>query len=182
MSLVKRIDYYFLEYGPENTDKVVEAVEERIKAKGVKTVIVASDSGKTAVKFCEKLKGLAKIIAISWKEMDSKNVESLKKYGAIIVQKSETPLSTKETADIRNAYYTLGQGFKVAVEVTLIAVDKGFINVGEEVISVGGTGGGADTAILVKASSTKDMLGSDIEKRLEIREIIAMPIEKKWWE
>jgi hypothetical protein len=35
-------------------------------------------------------------------------------------------------------------------------------------------GGGADTAILVKASSTKDMLGSDIERRLEIKEMVGI--------
>jgi len=26
------------------------------------------------------------------------------------------------------------------------------------------------------------MLGSEIRRRLEVREIIAMPVRKKWWE
>jgi len=113
--------------------------------------------------------------------MNPENVRKLEAYGATVVQKSHTPLSTEEAKAIRDAYYTLGQGFKVAVEVTLIAADKGLVEVGEEVIAIGGTGSGADTAILVKASTTSDMLGPDKAKRLEVKEIIAMP-RKKWWE
>ncbi len=70
---------------------------------------------------------------------------------------------------------------KVCVEVVLIAVDKGLTPPGQDVIAVGGTGDGSDSATIVKATSTADMLGSDIQKRLEIREILAMPIKKKWW-
>ena len=40
---------------------------------------------------------------------------------------------------IRDVLYVLGQGFKVAVEVTLISVDKGLVDEGEEVIAIGGT-------------------------------------------
>jgi hypothetical protein len=60
-------------------------------------------------------------------------------------------------------------------------VDKGLISAGQDVIAVGGTGGGSDTAMVVKATSTADMLGPDTQKRLEIREIFAMPAKKKWW-
>jgi len=140
MSVVKRLDYYFVEPGPQNTDMVAEAVRGRVEETGIRTVIVASDSGETAVKLCRALGEAARVIAISWKEMDPENVEELKAFNAILVQKSHTPLSTKETATVRNIYYTLGQGFKVAVEVVLIAVDKGLVDVGEDVIAVGGTG------------------------------------------
>jgi hypothetical protein len=83
---------------------------------------------------------------------------------------------------IRSALYMLGQGFKVAVEVILIAVDEGVLKTGQVVIGVGGTARGADMAIVAKASSSKEMLGPEIRRRFEVREIIAMPIRKKWWE
>ena len=83
---------------------------------------------------------------------------------------------------VRSALYMLGQGLKVAVEVILIAVDEGVVKPRQEVIGVGGTERGADTAIVAKAASSRDMLGPDFRKRLEIREILAMPLGKKWWE
>ncbi len=89
---------------------------------GIKTIIVASDSGKTAVKVCEAVKNLnVKVIAVSWKTMDPQNVKKLKEHNAIIIENSHTPLSTEDKKKIANTYYTLGQGLKVAVEVTLIA-------------------------------------------------------------
>lgn len=182
LSFIKRTDIYFEEAGPENTDAVIRTVGNRLEETGISKVIVASTSGETAVKTCEALGNKAKIIAISYKKMEEKNVERLKNLGAIIIEESGYPLSVKETRDIRNAYYTLGQGLKVAVEITLIAADKNYVKTGEEVIAIGGTDRGADTAIIVKASTTKEMLGPSTDKRLEIKEIIAMPRKKKWWE
>jgi len=55
-------------------------------------------------------------------------------------------------------------------------------DVGEDVIAVGGTNRGADTAIVVKAASTRGWIGPDPNERLEIKEIIALPLLKRWWE
>ena len=178
MNIVKRIDYYFLELGPKNTQYVIEAVLERIKEVKVSKIVVASTSGETATKLCRALDGKAKVIAVSYKRMESVFLEELRKYGAGIIE------DTYITFDkgVRDALYTLGQGFKVAVEVALISVERGVVNPGEEVIAIDGTDKGADTAILVKATSFKDMIGPDPNKRLEIREIIALPMAKKWWE
>jgi hypothetical protein len=82
---------------------------------------------------------------------------------------------------VRNSFYTLGQGFKVCVEVILIASDLGAITLGEDVIGVAGTGSGSDTAIVARACRTEDIFSRDGSKKLEIREILAMPLRKKWW-
>jgi len=145
-------------------------------------VVVASDSGRTAVKFCEALKGAARVVAVSWKDMEPESLKKLRKMGAEVIERCHTPLSTDEAKTFRDALYTLGQGFKVAVEVAIIAADRGLIPVGKEVIAVGGTETGADTAIVVKASTTGEMLGPDFERRLAVTEVIAMPRKKKWWE
>ena len=47
---------------------------------------------------------------------------------------------------------------------------------------MGGSGEGADTAIVARATTTSDIFCRDIKKKLEIREIIAMPLKKKWWD
>jgi len=120
----------------------------------------------------------ARIVAISYKKMERDFVEALRMHGAVIVEDSYITFDK----GVRDTLYTLGQRFKVAVEVALISVDKGIVSLGEEVIAVGGTDKGADTALLVKTTSSQDMIGPDPSKRLEIREIIALPMLKKWWE
>jgi hypothetical protein len=46
------------------------------------------------------------------------------------------------------------QGVKVGCECACMAADAGLIRSGAEVISIGGSGRGADSAIVLKASNT----------------------------
>jgi hypothetical protein len=62
-----------------------------------------------------------------------------------------------------------GQGVKVGCEISCMATDAGLVNAGEDVIAVGGTGGGADTALVVAATNTHTFFD------LKIREIICKP-------
>jgi hypothetical protein len=172
----------FDELGSKNTESVIQAVSERIDETGIKTVIIASSTGKTAIQFAKALKEKGKLIAVSWKKIPPENIQELKNLGVIVCNfENYLPLHDIGKDLVRNTFYTFGQGVKVCVEVVLIAVDKGITSPGQDVIAVGGTGGGSDSAVIVKATSTADMFGSDMQKRLEIREIFAMPIKKKWW-
>lgn len=182
MSKIEKSIIYFRKYGPENTDNVIKAVYERIKEKDINTVIVASTSGETGLKFAKALKDIAKVIAVSYEEMNPKFKEEIVKLGGIAIDETHLPLHGKGMDDIRNAFYALGQGFKVAIEVILIAADKGIINLYEDVIGVGGTNRGADTAIVARSTTTKEIFSKDENKKLEVREVIAMPLKKMWWE
>jgi hypothetical protein len=71
---------------------------------------------------------------------------------------------------------------KVAVDVALTAVSCGYVAPYQDVIGVGGSGKGADTAIILRATYPASLFDKDPAKRLEIKEIIAMPIAKKWWD
>lgn len=73
-----------------------------------------------------------------------------------------------------------GHGFRTAVEVVFIAVEAGFIKVGEKVISIAGTGCGADSAIVIRATRFDDAVGPDPDKRLKVEEILAMPKRTTW--
>jgi hypothetical protein len=55
-------------------------------------------------------------------------------------------------AIVANTLRMFGQGSKVAVECAVMALDSGLIPYGEEVISLGGSGRGADTALVVRPS------------------------------
>ncbi len=74
-----------------------------------------------------------------------------------------------------------GNGLKVAIEVALMATNGGVIQPGQEVIAVAGTGNGLDTAVVIKSAYSIDIFSTDPSERPEIREILAMPREKRWY-
>lgn len=58
---------------------------------------------------------------------------------------------------------------KVCVEIVLMAADASLIGVDREVISIAGTGEGADTVIVVKPAYPRNF------HEFEIREVLAKP-------
>jgi len=179
---MEKTSIYFAEPGSKNTDDVVKAVARRVEEGDVKTVVVASTSGNTGARFAEALKGKVDVVAVSHERMKPKFKDAIVGFGGVAVDGTHLPLHSGGMDVVRNTLYTLGQGFKVAVEVILIATDKGVIKPYKHVIGVAGTEEGADTAIVARSTTTKEVFSKEFEKRLEIREIIAMPIKKSWWE
>ena len=66
-----------------------------------------------------------------------------------------------------------GQGTKVAVEVAVMALDAGLISHGHDVVAVGGSSRGADTALVLRPAHSGQFL------QTKIREIICKP---RGWE
>jgi len=205
MGKIVRKIYYFDEPGKQNTEGVIEAVKNVIHEERIYCVIVASTSGETALKFARALKDeKVKIVCVSeppsrqifgneWPGINHKIREKLERHGVIVVDrvpykfhdsvlemaKWYTPIPEHIVGD--TLAFVGGQGLKVAVEVMFMAVQGGFVEPNREVISVAGYGGGADTAVILKTCFPENMFSSDVEKRPEIREIIAMPRKKKYW-
>lgn len=202
--MIKRQVYYFDEPGKGNTQWVIEAVSQRLKLGGIKKVIIASTSGKTAVEFARSLKDKAELVCVSeapyrrewgeqWPCLKQTFRRELEKLGVAIVDNAPYVLhsSVLEAAKwpntspeqlVKETLYSFGQGMKVAVEVALTAVSCGYVTPYEDVIGVGGSSKGADTAIVLRATYPASLFDKDPAKRLEVREVIAMPISKKWWE
>jgi hypothetical protein len=202
--VVKREVYYFNEPGDRNTDLVVEAVVKRLEAGGVSKVIIATTSGETGVKFARSLQGKCELVCVSeapyrheawgerWPCLQEGYKQELEQLGAVVVdqapyvfhssvlEKSMWGAVSPEQL-VKETLYSFGQGLKVAVEVALIAVSCGYVPPYEDVIGVGGSGKGADTAIVLRPTYPAAMFTKETNKRLEIREIIAMPISKEWW-
>jgi len=202
--MVKRQVYYFDQPGEGNTQLVIEAVSQRLKAGGIKKVIVASTSGETAARFARSLKGKFELICVSeapfrrewgegWPCLKEEFRQELEELKVPIIDKApyvfhNSVLDSARWSDafperlVKETLYCFGQGMKVAVEVALMAVSCGYVIPFEDVIGVGGSGKGADTAIVLRATYPACLFDKDSAKRLEIREVIAMPISKKWWE
>lgn len=171
-----RKDVYFSEPGKQNTDDVVDAVVERVETTGTKTVVVASNYGYTALKLGEELGGKAKLVSVSEYRYDAATKERLRDLGAVIIEECGVPVHDRR--ELRETLYFFGQGLKVAVEVAAIAAEKGVVERYSDVIAVGGTSRGADAAIVLRATPVEEFYSHDRGKRLEIRELIAMPLKK----
>ncbi len=74
-----------------------------------------------------------------------------------------------------------GMGLKTAVECVFSACVYEDVAVGENVIGTAGSGWGLDTAAVIRATTPEKCFGKKPSERLEIREILAMPIEKQRW-
>jgi len=190
---VKQI-VYFDRPGRENTPGVVEAVKGRCVELGIEHVVVASNSGETALRFWEALQeiGVTLISAAEHagyaggdepsiapekkRDLEEKGIQvlicahALSGVGRSITKKFGGVTSVEIIA------YTLrqfgGEGIKVAVEIAVMAADAGLIPTDREIIAVGGSGGGADVAIVLKAAHMNNFFD------LEIREIIAKPRQR----
>jgi len=59
-----------------------------------------------------------------------------------------------------------GQGVKVAVEISVMALDSGLVPYGKKIIAVGGSGRGADAAIILTPSHAKTIFETRIHEIL----------------
>ncbi|MCR4405178.1 MAG: hypothetical protein NUW06_07915 [Candidatus Acetothermia bacterium] len=193
---MKRLVRYFASYGAKNTNGVIEAVAERLEEGEIKTVVVASSSGETAIKLAEKVRDRAKrIICVSdppwgrerFPESPGISLENRAKLEALGVEiidympYASVAYSWQASGNVYGVLDLLvmasdafrmvgGNGLKVAIEVGLMATNAGKDAPGEEIIAAGGTGGGADTAIVMKAAFSCVIFSKEPEKRPEVRE------------
>jgi hypothetical protein len=179
--------------GGINTDKVLDAVVERLKEGDLKYVVIASDSGKTGLRALKKLKKSGVLLVVvteqcgSEKEgensMTAETERELLEAGVKIVRATHALSGVERSINkkiggssrveaISEALRALfGQGMKVAVEVTVMAADNGAIPCGQEVevVAIGGTESGADTACVVRPAHSNGFFN------MRVREIITIP-------
>ena len=70
---------------------------------------------------------------------------------------------------IADTLRTFGQGLKVACEISLMAADAGLVRTDEDIISIGGSARGADTALVLTPTNTRRFFD------LKVREILCKP-------
>ena len=190
MSMEEKI-VYFESGGKHNTEATLRLVRERAEKRGIKNVVLASVTGFSAEKALEIFKdSKIKLTVVGLKgpgfpEFPKELQEKLKRLGHNVCYASDVKYEFPET--VQDTLRRFSEGFKVCVEVALLATDAGYVKPGEEIIAVGGTGmigyekgGGVDTAIVMEAVKSKDFLKLESifgkkEERRKIREIICKP-------
>ncbi|MFZ5650513.1 MAG: pyruvate kinase alpha/beta domain-containing protein [Bacillota bacterium] len=179
---------YWVKKGTDNTDATVKLALERASDLSIKHIVVASCSGFTALKFigCPQ-----QVVCVTHHvgfdgpgvdEMDQSTREKLQKAGIKVL--TTTHLLAGVDRAVRNKFggvypaeimaQTLrifGQGLKVCAEIASMALDAGMIPYGSDIIAVGGTGAGADTAAIILPAHSNKFFDT------KVREIICKPRE-----
>ncbi len=191
---------YFTHSGQENTTDLLEYVFRKAKEKEIKTVIIPSETGKSALKAEEifhnsdiKLVVVTQIPNTYWspkgtiltgllrKEYSDRR-EKLVNQGVTIIQGNPPVYTLSRSLEwtaptpelyIEKTLEIFGSGLKTAVQIVLMATDQGVLKPGERVISCGGTYLGLDTAIVTEASYTRNFFTD-----FTIQEILAKPLQR----
>ena len=179
----------FEKSGPANTEQTLRLACERGTQLGLQEIVISSSSGRTAyqaIDICKEFHRTVVTYHCGFKE-PFKNImtdivrKDLEQKGARVVSAThalsgvERSIAKKHQGMypvllIADTLRLFGQGTKVAVEISIMAADAGAIS-GKDIIAVGGTGKGVDTALVIQPANQ-----ADIFTRLCIREIICKPL------
>jgi uncharacterized protein len=165
----KEIIFYFEAPGERNTNTTLKAVREWAHKYNIRRVFVPSKSGNTAQKAYNLFKNTdieMTIVGTDPNIFSSEILAQLRGNGARVCFYKDIPYTYPQ--DMKTAYRRMGEGFKVAVELGIIAayLDEGN---NADAICLGGTKKGVDTALVIRPAK------SETFDQLEVREIIAKP-------
>ena len=174
---------YFENPGPENTEAVFDLVDRAMEEEGIAKVVLASTRGGTAEYAMDRYKDKVVRLVIlphqygtsEQQRFPNELVERARQEGHAV------HFGTMPFAMSRLFGFSVGsavadflrvfcQGFKVCVELVLIAGDAGLVDVGEKVIVVSGSGRGADTAMIATGATTWHL------KQLHVSRILCKPL------
>ena len=176
----------FKNSGKENTDETLRLAIEVAKNRLIKHIVVASCSGETVLKL--KVSDL-NIVCVTHangfekpgeNEMSDEVRKELQQSGikvlttTHVLSGAERGLSNRfggiyPIEIMAHTLRMLGQGVKVGVEISVMALDAGLIPYNEPIIAIGGAAEGADTAIIITPAHASRILET------EIHEIICKP-------
>lgn len=181
------------------TTEVLNLAEEFAQDRGIDDVVVASTSGDTgleAIKIFDPIEKNVVVVGHSTgfsepneQELGEGAVQKIEKAGGkvfvgpMIFHNLNSAIGDKEGFSsgnlVADTLRLFGQGTKVALECVLMAADAGLVDAGKDVLSIAGTGSGADTVLLIHSATSKDFFES------RIKEVVAKPAKRenlKFWE
>lgn len=170
--------------GDQNTIETLRLAVKTAKERGIRHLVVASNRGGTA-KMLEDVDGLNVVIVTQHAGFSAPNTVAMQPEVRAelegmgckvlctghVLSGAERGLSRRfqgvSPVEVMAATLRMfSQGTKVAVEVATMAADAGLIPVGEPVIAVGGTGRGADSALILHAANSNAILDTKIQEIL----------------
>jgi len=177
--------------GGEHTEAVLERVEQRLSRGDIRYVVVATTSGATGARFAEALRDRdVKVVCVTHHvgfkggdddQLELARADAIRAGGGSVLTTSHALSGVARsisgsfggTSAVEMIAHTLrlfGQGMKVCVECAVMAADAGLVPTDGDVICVGGTGHGADTAVVLRPSHSNRFFD------MRIRETLCRPI------
>ncbi|MFB0522619.1 MAG: pyruvate kinase alpha/beta domain-containing protein [Candidatus Bathyarchaeia archaeon] len=191
--------FYFSVCGQINTEKTLELAIQRADELNIKKLIVASETGLSALKAVDMLRGseinLVVVTSAAGTKIENSIIgdlrigipdkriwDQLEKNGAKIVRATDPLYNIGAALEhkgvptlatlVRLSLKMISSGTAVCVTATLMATDNGVLREGEEVVAVAGSWVGLDTALVVRAANSVNFLKVGA---MQIREIICKP-------
>jgi len=188
MSIEAKI-VYFDKPGERNTGDVLRLARVRADELGLKTVVVASVRGYTAIKAVDVFQGMKVVVVTAhtgWKHHPNvqyflpEHREAVESKGGILLTAPHVfgglSYALRDSfgvatlgVDMGSSLRILGEGMKVTCEIVMAAADAGLVRTDEEVVSIGGTDRGVDTAVVLKPVHVQNFFN------LRVKEIICKP-------
>jgi hypothetical protein len=180
---------YFREPGPHNTDATLEAAQKRAQERNIDKIVISSCRGATARRALDLFEDTFSIIIVThvtgfrepnYQELPEEERAYLLSRGAHVLTAEHAfggvgrafrnKTGTFQIDEvIAYTLRTFGQGTKVAIEIALMAADAGLIRTDEDIISIGGTAQGVDTALVLRGNNTHHFFD------LKVKEVICKP-------
>lgn len=181
---------YFEEKGRQNTAEVFDLVRVRAGELGVKKVVVPTTNGDTGLLALAELESF-QVVAVTHPagykqpgeiEVPDDKLHDLREgaYGLVtstlafggVGRSVRRKFNTWQSEEIiAQTLKRFGEGVKVAVEVTLMAADAGFVSPEEDIVACGGTSHGLDTALVIRPTYSQTFFD------IKILELICKPRE-----
>jgi hypothetical protein len=180
---VKEKIVYFEKQGVDYTKKTLKLAKERTLARKIKHVVLASTRGYTAQEALKIFKDTdVHLVAIPHQygslegELFDEGIRKKFEQAGHDVYISTMLFGTyrfweggSAPATLTNALYRFSKGMKVCVEIALMAANAGIVPIGEDIITIAGTDIGADTAVVIRSSTSINF------DALQVREVICKP-------
>lgn len=173
---------YFEKGGPQNTEQTLGLAVRAARELGINKLVIASGSGKTALAL-KDYKGLeVTIVTIAYGQKEAGHNPMPIEVRREIIERGfnlctaahalsgvERSLSTTfggayPAEIIAHSLRMIGRGTKVCVEISAMAADAGLVIGGEPVVAVAGSGGGADTAIVLRPEVSCKLLKTKVDR------------------
>ncbi len=173
--------------GRQNTDETAEAALKRAKELGIVDFAAATNTGYTVERLLQKKDEIwpeqeLNIVAVTHQagfrepggdEMGDEKRQSLQQRGVSVLTTTHlfANIERNVTREWGGLYpggivsatlRTFGQGTKVCFEVAVMAKDAALIPHDTEIMTIGGTGGGADTAIIMKPAHSHAFFDTEV--------------------
>ena len=177
------------EAGPKNTVDTLKIALDACRTRGIEHIVIASNTGATVRKALElDVSGLSVSCITHHVGFRGPGVDEMPEgERAYLTSQGVRVLTTTHVLAgvdralrnkfggihppeiIANSLRMLGQGLKVCVEISIMALDAGLVPYGKRVVAVGGSSSGADTAAIIVPEHSNNVF------ELKVHEILCKP-------